>query len=400
MIGSKLVLLLDMDDTLLVNDMEKFTPAYLKALGDHLSPFVDPDRMVKELLTGIRRMMKNTDPELTLENSFDNHFYQSIGLTKNKIIDQINQFYQLQFPLLQPLTEKVPEAGELIRHASQSEWKVGIATNPLFPRSAILHRLSWAGFPEAASRFDLIPSFEDFHFCKPHPEFFAEFLAQMGWPDLPVVMAGNSLSDDIKPAASLGIHCYQIINDSQNSKEPTDQNFPSGNLVDLKHWLSQNDSGLKKISFESPTSVLAVLKTTPAALSTVLKNNDPDRVALRPDPQEWSIVEIIYHLHRVESMVFLRRINQVLNEENPLFTLYDNEDTSSSRFKMDLPDELNHFSIYRNDTLHRLDSVDEKTWKRTGFHPERGTMTLLEVARTAAMHDQDHIRQLFSTLVN
>ena len=55
-----------------------------------------------------------------------------------------------------------------------------VATNPIFPRKAILHRLSWAGLAPEQVPFALITDYERFHFAKPNPAFFAEILAQLG----------------------------------------------------------------------------------------------------------------------------------------------------------------------------------------------------------------------------
>ena len=52
----------------------------------------------------------------------------------------------------------------LIDWAFSRGYRIAIATDPLFPRKATYHRLRWAGFdPE---RFELISSFEHFHFTK------------------------------------------------------------------------------------------------------------------------------------------------------------------------------------------------------------------------------------------
>ena len=72
-----------------------------------------------------------------------------------------------------------------------------IATNPLFPRTAIYQRLEWAGLPPDKYPFSLIPSYETFHFAKPNPTYFAEFLTISGWPDGPMIMVGNDLEHDI-----------------------------------------------------------------------------------------------------------------------------------------------------------------------------------------------------------
>jgi FMN phosphatase YigB (HAD superfamily) len=99
----------------------------------------------------------------------------------------------------------------MVDTAFEQGWQVVIATNPLFPRRAIEQRLSWAGLPLDRYPFQLIASYESFHFTKPHPAYFAEVLANLGWPTHTVAMVGNSLADDLIPAAELGIQfCLPI----------------------------------------------------------------------------------------------------------------------------------------------------------------------------------------------
>ena len=77
-----LTLLLDLDDTLLSNDIDTFLPAYLKALGKHLIDYVAPDKMVQNLLAATQVMLSNNSATLSLEHSFDQAFYPAIGRTK------------------------------------------------------------------------------------------------------------------------------------------------------------------------------------------------------------------------------------------------------------------------------------------------------------------------------
>jgi hypothetical protein len=78
----KLTLLVDLDDTLLSNQMELFEPAYLKALSKHLSTHVRPDVMLRELLSATRQMITNVQPDCTLENVFDRAFYPASFITR------------------------------------------------------------------------------------------------------------------------------------------------------------------------------------------------------------------------------------------------------------------------------------------------------------------------------
>jgi len=205
-----LTLLLDLDDTLLENDIYKFLPHYLNALGKHLSHHVAPDHMARELLRATEAMAANNQAGVTLEEAFDEKFYPAIALSKSLLKPPLLEFYENIFPTLSYLTRPVPAAINLVETAMKLGLTVAVATNPLFPIRAIEHRLAWARLPIERFPFSLISSFETFHFAKPNPAFLAECLARLGWPSQPVVMVGNSLSDDLIPAAKLGIPGFLV----------------------------------------------------------------------------------------------------------------------------------------------------------------------------------------------
>ena len=82
---------------------------------------------------------------------------------------------------------------------------------PLFPKTATLQRLSWAGFLLQEYPFELVSTYEDFHFAKPQPAYFMEVMARIGWPeDGIVVVVGDNLERDILPAIKLGLPAFWV----------------------------------------------------------------------------------------------------------------------------------------------------------------------------------------------
>ena len=51
-----MILLLDLDDTLLGNPMDAFLPGYLQGLAARMAPYAEPDKLVKYLMAGTRQM--------------------------------------------------------------------------------------------------------------------------------------------------------------------------------------------------------------------------------------------------------------------------------------------------------------------------------------------------------
>ena len=61
------ILLLDLDDTLLRNNVDDFLPQYLGAFSKKAAVYLDPNRFVKSLLAGTQAMVDNRQPDCTLK---------------------------------------------------------------------------------------------------------------------------------------------------------------------------------------------------------------------------------------------------------------------------------------------------------------------------------------------
>ena len=169
-------------------------------------------------------MVENPSPDYTLEEKFDAAFYPPLGLVRHEVQGIIDAFYAEDFPKLQGITQFRPEAVRVVEELLERGDMTAVATNPLFPRTAILQRLNWAGLPVDEVPFALVPSYETFHFAKPNPAYFAEFLAQLGWPKIPIVMVGNDVESDIGAARQLGLPVFWITNDGASKLEWTRSN--------------------------------------------------------------------------------------------------------------------------------------------------------------------------------
>ncbi len=114
-----LILLLDLDDTLLSNQMLSFQPAYLKALGRHLSRYIAPEKMIPELLTSTQKMLSNNRPDQTLEDVFDASFYPALGIPKQDLRLEIECFYSEVFPSLEESDGTPPGCKKTGQHGPQ-----------------------------------------------------------------------------------------------------------------------------------------------------------------------------------------------------------------------------------------------------------------------------------------
>lgn len=394
-------LLLDLDNTLLSNDMDRFMPAYLRALSAHLAPYTPPERMVSKLLEGTRRMVANRRPDCRLIEVFNEVFYPGLGFTVEELRGTVERFYAEVFPELQALTRPRPEAVALVEAAFERGYRVVIATNPLFPRAAILHRLAWAGLPMERYPFDLIAAVEDFHFAKPHPAFPAECLGRLGWPEDPVVMVGDNPENDIQAAGRLGLATYWIDPAGAGwTGDPQHAPTGSGGLSGLLAWLDQQPEQVLLPNYSAVSARLAVLQVTPALQDGWLRDLEPQAWSRSPAPGSWSLAEIVCHLRDVEREVNLPRLGKVLAEENPFLPGMDTDPWAEQRqyCRQDGPQALAQFTAARARLLDLLAGLPPPAWERLARHAILGPTRLEELAGIIASHDRLHIQQIYSLI--
>ncbi len=110
-----------------------------------------------------------------------------------------------------------------------------VATNPIFPKKAILHRIKWAGFdPED---FMHITSYEESHYCKPKIQFYEEILKKINKIPEECMMVGNNVEEDLI-AGELGIKTYLIEDFIINSSNTNFISTYKGNYNDFYKFVN------------------------------------------------------------------------------------------------------------------------------------------------------------------
>jgi FMN phosphatase YigB (HAD superfamily) len=393
------LLLFDLDDTLLGNDMNSFIPAYLQALAKRMSVVADPTFLIKTLLAATRQMVDDPRPDRTLEEKFEAGFYPPLGLDRLDVQGIIDSFYAEDFPKLKPLTQFRPEAVKVIEQLYQRGDQAAVATNPLFPRTAILQRLAWAGLPSDHIPFVLIPSYETFHFAKPNPAYFAEYMAQLGWPKIPVVMVGNDVESDIGAARQLGLPVFWVTDNGSTRWDGAGEAPPQGGLSALIPWLKMAPPEPLHTDFTSPAAMLAVLRSTPAALATLCRQR-PANLARRTATGEWSPGEVLCHLRDVDDEVNLPRLRKVIGERNPFLPGQDTDPWAEARqyIRQDGLQALESFTDTRLEVLELLVKLSQEAWNRPARHAIFGPTHLRELVKIIVGHDILHVQQVFRAL--
>jgi FMN phosphatase YigB (HAD superfamily) len=381
-------LLLDLDDTLLETHIDRFVPIYLEKLGAFLSHAVPAQRLIPTLLKATQAMINNKDPERVLLQVFADNFYGPLGTTEGVLLPLILEFYATQFPNLRELTNRLPEAKELVDWAFQAGLEVVVATKPLYRVTVNEERLAWAGVPAGKNPYALITS-DTFHFSKPSPTYYAEVLGRLGLSPLEAAMVGDDLEDDILPARSLGMPVFHIRGEAGGP-------YPAGSLADVAPWLAVAEAQADEPSTRQPAAILAMLQGYLAALLTTGDGVTPEILARRPSPDSWAPVEIICHLRDVELEASLPRFRAILGEQDVFLPAVDPDPWAIERdYLHQSPSEaLAAFVKARRSSLALLEALPPEGWSRPARHALLGPTTLAEVASVVAEHDRLHLAQL------
>ena len=140
---------------------------------------------------------------------------------------------------------------------------------------------------------------------------------------------------------------------------------------------------------------LAVAAATPAKIVSLIRGLSPRHLAKRPAPGKWSIQEIIGHLADTE-MVMACRARWIAFEGHPTLVPFDQEKWASGRAreKESLAETIERFRLLRRSQVRLFRHASKQDFRRTGFHPERGVVTLRVQLETLAGHDLNHLQQI------
>jgi hypothetical protein len=144
--------------------------------------------------------------------------------------------------------------------------------------------------------------------------------------------------------------------------------------------------------------VTTVLRRTPDVVRALL-HGLPESWTGTPDVAGgWRPRDVVGHLITGELTDWIARTERILEHGTArAFERFDR--TAQLDRDVDVPlDELvERFAALRSENLARLDGlVSEADLDRRGLHPSLGEVTLRELLATWAVHDLDHVSQIFA----
>lgn len=138
------------------------------------------------------------------------------------------------------------------------------------------------------------------------------------------------------------------------------------------------------------------LAATPDIMRALLSGISTEQAYWKPQPDRFSIAELLEHLSHVEAHCFRSRFDEALAQDDPEFDPYDQNayyaaGTYSNR---DAEESMAHWEEQREDNLELLRGLEPDALQRTARHKVLGRFTLENMLNEWALHDLGHIRQM------
>ena len=232
--------LFDLDGTLLDIDLDHFFREYFAALGPVVSEALGRGGDVR---TGLNAVLNGTEA-MSLSHAgrtnrevFNERFRELTGadLDIEEYAVVFERFYADVFPTLRGTMGPMPDARRAVTTALELGVKVAIATNPIFPRSAIEERMRWADVADLPVH--VVTDYETMHAAKPNPAYFLETAHMLGVEPGDSLMVGDDRVLDMA-AADVGMRTFYV---GRQSGPVCDWTGSLSDLADLLPRLTHKD---------------------------------------------------------------------------------------------------------------------------------------------------------------
>lgn len=211
-------IIFDLDGTLLPMDTKKFIKTYFHEMSLMFEGLIEPDKLIEYVMYSTQKMITNEEKRSN-EEVFMASFKALVGDKFERCLNIFDEFYKDKYLKTKSLTSKNNEIIESVSILKEKGYNLVIATNPLFPREAIDHRIKWAGL--YVDDFSHVTCYEKNNFTKPNTKFYGEVLESIDKEPSDCIMVGNDIQDDMV-ASKLGIKTFLITDhliDDEGSME-------------------------------------------------------------------------------------------------------------------------------------------------------------------------------------
>ncbi|MCK4560771.1 MAG: DinB family protein [Calditrichia bacterium] len=141
---------------------------------------------------------------------------------------------------------------------------------------------------------------------------------------------------------------------------------------------------------------ISSLENSAKKIESLLEGVSEEQAKWKPQPEKWSILEVVNHLYDEERDDFRRRLDLTINTPDKDWPSIDPEGwvRAHEYYKKDYHQSVRNFLNERTKSLKWLKALSDPDWKQTHNHPAIGPLVAADLLAAWATHDYLHLRQL------
>ena len=145
--------------------------------------------------------------------------------------------------------------------------------------------------------------------------------------------------------------------------------------------------------------VIDRLAAAPGRFAEMLSRlEDADSVTVAPEG-EWSPEQVMAHVRAANDILEPRMYQILVRDATPLIGFDESRWQQVAGYaSLPVTDLLHTMMLKRKELIHALRGLAPEDWERTGTHEVRGPMTVLDIARQIADHEDEHLAQIAATI--
>ena len=142
--------------------------------------------------------------------------------------------------------------------------------------------------------------------------------------------------------------------------------------------------------------ILIRMQTNADAISVLATGVEDGQARWKPEPNQWSILEVVNHLADREVEDFRARLDFTLNRPYEPWPPIDPEEWLEERSynSRSLDKSLDRFLTRRRESLAFLEDLESPDWTLAYEHPRLGAITAGDLITSWVAHDYRYIGQL------
>jgi hypothetical protein len=142
-------------------------------------------------------------------------------------------------------------------------------------------------------------------------------------------------------------------------------------------------------------SPLKVQGATAKKLAQLVKGLPAGKLRRRPEPDKWSIAEILAHIGDTEIAVGWRLRSILASPGTPIQGFDQDAWVAVGHYEKRNPHKcIEQFGAAREANLILLKSLTPEQWKHSGMHSERGVESIEHIVNLICGHDINHLEQI------